>query len=67
MKFERLKNVKEVEFPNDTLDANQKAADPFFTRRQHQYFDVFFPSHSISDLPKRTIRKNTNITTSNKH
>ena len=46
---------------DDMLDSNQKLIDPFFTRGRHNDLDVYYLSQSYFDLPKRTIRKNSNI------
>ena len=46
---------------DDMLDSNQKLIDPFFTRGRHNDLDVFYLSQSYFDLPKRTIRNNSNI------
>ena len=46
---------------DDMLDSNQKLIDPFFTRGRHNDLDVYFLSQSYFDLPKRTIRNNSNI------
>ena len=43
------------------LDSNQKLIDPFFTRGRHSDIDVYYLSQSYFDLPKRTIRNNSNI------
>ena len=45
----------------DMLDSNQKQIDPFFTRGRHNDLDVYYLSQSYFDLPKRTIRNNSNI------
>ena len=46
---------------DDMLDSNQKLIDPFFTRGRHNDLDVYYLSQSLFDLPKRTIRNNSNI------
>ena len=46
---------------DDMLDANQKLIDPFFTRGRHKNCDVYYLAQSYFDLPKRTIRNNSNI------
>ena len=46
---------------DDMLDSNQKLIDPFFTRGRHNDLDVYYLSHSYFDLPKRTIKNNSNI------
>ena len=46
---------------DDMLDSNQKLLDPFFTRGSHNDLDVYYLSQSYFDLPKRTIRNNSNI------
>ena len=46
---------------DDMLDSNQKLIDPFFTRGRHNDLDVYYLSQSNFDLPKRTIRNNSNI------
>ena len=46
---------------DDMLDSNQKLIDPFFTRGRHNDLDVYYLSQLIFDLPKRTIRNNSNI------
>ena len=46
---------------DDMLDSNQKLIDPFFTRGRHNDLDVYSLSQSYFDLPKRTIRNNSNI------
>ena len=48
---------------DDMLDSNQKLIDPFFTRGRQNDLDVFYLSQSNFDLPKRTIRNNSNIIT----
>ena len=46
---------------DDMLDTSQKLIDPFFTRGKHNDLDVYYLSQSYFDLPKRTIRNNSNI------
>ena len=46
---------------DDMLDFNQKLIDPFFTRGRHNDLYVYYLSQSYFDLPKRTIRNNSNI------
>ena len=46
---------------DDMLDSKQKLIDPFFTRGRHNLCDVYYLSQSYFDLPKRTIRNNSNI------
>ena len=46
---------------DDMLDSNQKLIDSFFTRGRHNDLDVYYLSQSYFDLPKRTIRNNSNI------
>ena len=46
---------------DDMLDSNQKLIDPFFTRGRHNDLDVYSLSLLYFDLPKRTIRNNSNI------
>ena len=46
---------------DDMLDSNQKLIDPFFTRGRHNDLNIYFLSQSYFDLPKRTIRNNSNI------
>ena len=46
---------------DDMLDTSQKLIDPFFTRGKHYDLDVYYLSQSYFDLPKRTIRNNSNI------
>ena len=46
---------------DDMLDSNQKLRDPLFTRGRHNDLDVYYLSQSYFDLPKRTIRNNSNI------
>ena len=46
---------------DDMLDRNQKLINPFFTRGRHNDSDVYYLSQSYFDLPKRTIRNNSNI------
>ena len=46
---------------DDMLDSNQNLIDPFFTRGRHNDLDVYYLSQSYFDLPKRTIRYNSNI------
>ena len=46
---------------DDMLDSNQKLIDPFFTRGRHNDLDVYYLAQSSFDLPKRTIRNNSNI------
>ena len=46
---------------DDMLDTSQKLLDPFFTRGRHNDLDVYYLSQSYFDLPKRTIRNNSNI------
>ena len=45
---------------DDMLDTSQKLTDPFFTRGRHNDLDVYYLSQSYFDLPKRTIRNNSN-------
>ena len=45
---------------DDMLDTSQKLIDPFFTRGRHNDLDVYYLSQSYFDLPKRTIRNNSN-------
>ena len=42
------------------LDSNQKLIDPFFTRGRHNLCDVYYRSQSYFEVPKRTIRNNSN-------
>ena len=42
---------------DDMLDSNQKAMDPFFTRRRQEHSENFYLSQSFFDLPKTTMRK----------
>ena len=46
---------------DDMLDSNQKLIDPVFTRGRHNDLDVYYLSQSYFDLPKRTIRNNSNF------
>ena len=46
---------------DDMLDSNQKLIDPFFTRGRHNLCDVYYLCQSYFDVPKRTIRTNSNI------
>ena len=46
---------------DEMLDTSQKIIDPFFTRGRHNDLDVYYLSQSYFDLPKRTIRNNSNI------
>ena len=46
---------------DDMLDSNQKLIDPFFTRGRHKSCDVYYLSQSYFEVPKRTIRNNSNI------
>ena len=46
---------------DDMLDTSQKLIDPFSTRGRHDDLDVYYLSQSYFDLPKRTIRNNSNI------
>ena len=46
---------------DDMLDTSQKLIDPFFTRGRHNDLNVYYLSQSYFDLPKRTIRNNSNI------
>ena len=46
---------------DDMLESNQKLIDPFFTRGRHNLCDVYYLSQSYFDVPKRTIRMNSNI------
>ena len=46
---------------DDMLDSNRKLIDPFFTRGRDNDLDVYYLSQSYFDLPKRTIRNNSNI------
>ena len=46
---------------DDMLGTSQKLIDPFFTRGRHNDLDVYYLSQSYFDLPKRTIRNNSNI------
>ena len=46
---------------DDMLDSNQKLLDPFFTRGRHNLCDVYYLSQSYFEVPKRTIRNNSNI------
>ena len=46
---------------DDMLDSNQKLIDPFFTRERHKSCDVYYLSQSYFEVPKRTIRNNSNI------
>ena len=48
---------------DDMLDSIQKLIDPFFNRGRHNDLDVYYLSQSYFDLPKRTIRNNSNIIT----
>ena len=46
---------------DDMLDTSQKLVDPFFTRGRHNDLGVYYLSQYYFDLPKRTIRNNSNI------
>ena len=46
---------------DDMLDSNQKLIDPIFTRGRHNKLDVHYLSQSYFNLPKKTIRNNSNI------
>ena len=46
---------------DDMLDTSQKIIDPFFIGGRHNDLDVYYLSQSYFDLPKRTIRNNSNI------
>ena len=46
---------------DDMLDSNQKLIDPFFTRGRHTDLDVYYLAQPYFDLPKRTIRNNSNF------
>ena len=46
---------------DDMLDTSQKLIDPFFTRGRHNDLDVYYLSQSYFDLPKRTIRNDSNF------
>ena len=46
---------------DDMFDSNQKLIDPFFTRGRHRNCDVYYLSQSYFDLPKRSIRNNSNV------
>ena len=64
---EDLENKSIQDFQNccvvfdEMLDTSQKLIDPFFTRGRHNDLDVYYLSQSYFDLPKRTIRNNSNI------
>ena len=45
----------------DMLDSNQKLIDPFFTRGRHKFCDVYCLGQSYVDVPKKTIRNNSNM------
>ena len=46
---------------DDMLDSNQRLINPFFTRGRHNLCDVYYLSQVYFDVPKRTIRMNSNI------
>ena len=46
---------------DDMLDSNQKKIDPFFTRGRHNLCDVYYLSQSYFEVPRRTIRNNSNM------
>ena len=46
---------------DDMLDTSQKLIDPVFNRGRHNDLDVYYLSQSYFDLPKRTIRNNSNV------
>ena len=46
---------------DDMLDSNQKLIYSFFTRGRHNLCDVYYLSQSYFEVPKRTIRNNSNI------
>ena len=46
---------------DDMLDTSQNLIDPFFTRGRHNDLEVYYLAQSYFDLPKRTIRNNSNI------
>ena len=48
---------------DDMLDSNQKLIDPFLTRGRHKNLDIYYLSQSYFNLPKRTIRNNSNMIT----
>ena len=46
---------------DDMLNSNQKLIHPFFTRGRHKLCDVYYLSQSYFDVPKETIRNDSNI------
>ena len=47
---------------DDMLDSNQKLIDPFFTRGRHNFLSQsYYLSQSYFEVPKRTIRNNSNL------
>ena len=46
---------------DDMLDSNQKLLNPIFTTGRHNLCDVYYLSQSYFEVPKRTIRNNSNI------
>ena len=46
---------------DDISESNQKLIDPFFTGARHNLCDVYYLSQSYFEVPKQTIRNNSNI------
>ena len=46
---------------DDMLDSNQRLIDPFFTSGRHNLCYAYYSSQNYFDVPKRTIRMNSNI------
>ena len=62
---EEIKPISEYESAiivfDDILDSsNSRLVDQYFTRVRHKYLDIYYLSQSYFDLPKRTIRNNSN-------
>ena len=62
---EEIKPLKEYEkaiivFADNLGSTNSRYIPQFFIRGRHSNLDVYYLSESCFDLPKRTIRKNSN-------
>ena len=45
-------------FDDILSSTNNRDTEKFFIGGRHNYLDIYYPSHSFFDLPKRTVRSN---------
>ena len=61
--LEKFENTTVV-FDDMLLSKQESNNDLFFTRARHNNFDIYYISQSYFNLPKKTIRNNSNINNS---